>query len=250
MSVRLNKYIGDCTGISRRKADDLIRDGRVQVNGKPAEVGQSVLPEKDKVSLDGKPLTPQRKRYVLFHKPPGYITTRSDPEGRKTIYDLLPDAYRSMDPVGRLDRDSSGLLLLSNDGEFIQKMTHPRFSHQRTYKVVVNKPLTEAVLGQLEAGILLQPENQQAVSRVQEVIDLKTVVLNLSTGMNRQIRRSFEALGYDVVKLKRTAFAGLTLGKLAPGKTRELKPREVQQLLQKGRSTSPPGRSKKEFTSS
>ncbi len=228
--VRLNKWIADCTGVSRRKADTLIEEDHVRVNRKPPVLGQMIDPEKDKVTVEGKPLLPQKKYYIAFYKPPGYITTRSDPEGRKTIYDLLPLKYQDLDPAGRLDRSSSGLLLLSNDGEFIQKLSHPRYAHKKIYRVKVNTPLTPEVLQKLEAGILLQPENKLAQCQVQEIIEMKTVVLALTTGMNRQIRRCFEALGYEVESLKRIAFAGITLHQLRPGQTRQLKPSELKSL--------------------
>lgn len=181
--------------------------------------------------MDGKPLSLQRKMYVAFYKPTGYITTRSDPEGRKTIYDLLPKKYHHLDPAGRLDRDSSGLLLLSNDGDFIQKLTHPRFAHDKVYRVKVDKLLTPEALRQLESGVLLAPENKLAQQKVREIRDRKTVVLALKTGFNRQIRRSFEALGYQVDSLKRILFAGIALEGLRPGQTRELKPSELKSFL-------------------
>ncbi len=231
MSVRLNKFIADCSGISRRKADTLIEEQAVRVNGKPATLGQTINPDEDKVTLRGQLLVPERKRYIVFHKPKNCITTRHDPEGRKTIYDWLPEALKTLDPVGRLDRDSTGLLLMSNDGTFVQRLSHPRYAHNKVYRVKLNQNVTESILHQLEAGIVLEPEGKLAVAHVQEVVDLKTVILVLKTGMNRQIRRSFEALGYSVLGLKRTAFAGITLGKLKPGEYRELKPGELKQLM-------------------
>lgn len=230
MNVRLNKYLADCTGISRRKADAWIAEGKVRVNRRPAQVGQTINSQSDHVWLDGKPVLPQRKLYVAFYKPAGYLTTRSDPEGRKTFYDLLPQKYQHLDPAGRLDRESSGLLLLTNDGDLLYRLTHPQFEHAKMYKVTVNKTLTPEVLQKLEAGILLQPEDRLAHARVMEIRDMKSVVLSLTTGMNRQIRRSFEALGYEVVRLKRVSFAGVALGQLRPGKARELKPSELTAL--------------------
>jgi 23S rRNA pseudouridine2605 synthase len=231
MATRLNKYVADCTGHSRRKADELIAAGKVKVNGKPAQVGQTINPVKDKVALEGQLLAEQKKRYILFHKPAGLITTRHDPEGRKTIYDSLPEKYHDLDPVGRLDRDTSGLLILSNDGKFVQELTHPRYEHQKTYRVSVDKTLTPEVLRQLEAGIHLMPEDKLATSNIQEIRDGKTVVIALKTGMNRQIRRCFEAVGYTVTDLKRLAFAGFTLGQLRPGQSREIKPFELRPYL-------------------
>jgi 23S rRNA pseudouridine2605 synthase len=231
MSVRLNRFIADCTGISRRKADELLAAGQVSVNGKIAVIGQVVIPEKQQVRLQGKLLQLQKKRYLLFHKPTGTITTRSDPEGRKTIYDLLPEKYHDLDPAGRLDRESSGVLLLSNDGDFLQTVTHPKFAHEKVYRVGVRQHLTAEALTQLEKGILLEPESKLAIHQVREIRDGKTVVLTLKTGINRQIRRSFEALSYEVTHLKRTSFAGITLGSLPPGKCRELKPAEVRRIM-------------------
>jgi len=231
MSIRLNKHIADCTGISRRNADGLIDAGSVWVNGKRGVLGQTVDPRKDKVTMDGKPLVAQVKLYVAFYKPTGVLTTRHDPDGRKTIYDLIPEKYHHLDPVGRLDRESSGLILLSNDGNFVQKLSHPRYQHGKVYRVKVDKPLTVDILKQLEKGILLQPENALAQAKVQDVPDPKTVMLVLKTGMNRQIRRSFEALDYTVLGLKRTAIAGILLGNLTPGRLRQLKPSELSALL-------------------
>lgn len=228
MSTRLNKFVADCTGMSRRKADACIAAGDIRVNGKPGTVGMAVSPEKDKVTLKGQVLKPQRKVYVAFYKPKGVITTRSDPEGRKTIYDILPAQYQHLDPVGRLDRDSAGLLLLSNDGDFIQQLSHPRYAHKKVYRVKVNKTLTEEALQKLSVGILLQPENTLAVAQVQEIRDAKTVVLVLKTGLNRQIRRSFEVLGYTVSDIKRLSVAHIQLGNLRPGQARQLKPSELK----------------------
>lgn len=227
---RLNRYIAACTGISRRKVDVLIANGDVVVNGKVAQVGQSIVPGKDKISLSGETVVPQRIEVILFHKPKGVLSTRHDPEGRKTIYDLLPKQYYNLDSAGRLDRNSTGLMLLSNDGNLIQRLTHPSFDHKKQYRVKVNKTLTEGALAKLQEGVTLYPENKQARCQVKSVTDTKTVVLVLKTGLNRQIRRMFEALGYEVTDIKRTAFAGLILGDLAPGAWRKLTPREFRQL--------------------
>lgn len=229
--MRLNRFIADCTGHSRRKADELIADGKVKVNRKVASVGQVIDPHKDTVVLDGKIIEAQRKVYLLFHKPKDVISTKKDPEGRKTIYDFLPEHLHHVDPVGRLDRDSSGLLLLSNDGDFVQQLTHPKYQHKKVYKVTTNKPLTEKILQKLAAGILLMPENQLAQATVEDWPEVDTVVLVLTTGLNRQIRRCFEALGYTVKGLKRIRHGNITLGHIKPGDFRPLKPSEVRALL-------------------
>ena len=241
-AVRLNKYVADCTGFSRRTADELIRAGEIRVNGKPGVLGQTILPDTDRVQYQGQPLIRQAKQYLIFYKPKGTVTTRHDPEGRKTIYDILPPRYHHLDPAGRLDRETSGIMLLSNDGDFLHELTHPRFNHDKTYRVKVDKPLLIPALDQLEAGIQLMPEDKLAQAVVKEVPDSKTVILVLKTGMNRQIRRSFESLGYDVVSLKRIAFAGLTLGGLRPGQTRELRPAEMRQFNRHIKPRRPNGR--------
>jgi len=211
----------------------LIVNGEVIVNGKAAVLGQTIVPGKDKLSVSGELVEPQKIEIILFHKHKRLLTTHHEPEGRKTIYDALPKSYYNLDPAGRLDRNSTGLLLLTNDGAIIQQLTHPSFDHKKQYRVKVNKPLTETILAKLKAGITLYPENKLARCEIKSITDTKTLVLILKTGLNRQIRRMFEALDYEVTDIKRTAFAGLTLGDLAPGAWRKLTPREFRQVTGK-----------------
>jgi 23S rRNA pseudouridine2605 synthase len=228
--IRLNKYIADCTGVSRRQADSLIESGEIRVNQQPGLIGQSINPAQDKVTQKGKPLVVQKKIVVMLYKPSGYLTTRDDPEGRKTIYSMLPATLHHLDPVGRLDKDSSGLLLLTNDGTLLNTLTHPKFQHSKLYRVQVDKVLSHHCLTQIETGILLHPEEVMAQALVTSIPDKYTVTLSLRTGFNRQIRRSFEALGYTVKHIKRIEFAGLQLGPLKRGDHRLLKPHELNRL--------------------
>ncbi len=228
--VRLNKWIADSGLCSRREADRLIEAGRVSVNGeRVVTLGTKVTPGQDDVRVSGKPLPRLQRYYLLFHKPAGLITTRSDEKGRKTIYDALPKKYHVCDPAGRLDRESSGALILSNDGDFINKITHPRYHLPKHYRVKVEPQLTEDVLAKLTAGVELDPEGL-AKADAASAVDVHTVDLTLSTGFNRQIRRMFEALGYEITRLRRTAIGEVQLGDLSPGKTRSLTLEEIKAL--------------------
>jgi 23S rRNA pseudouridine2605 synthase len=232
LPVRLNKWVASSGRCSRRDADEWIAQGRVRINGKPVtQPGTRVQPERDTVTVDGQPIRPARKGYWLFHKPPGVVSTRSDEKGRKTLYDLLPPELHAADPAGRLDKESSGALLLSTDGDFLQRVTHPRYQCAKRYRVQVDKAFHEKDIEQLKTGIHLMPEDKLAVVRdvIWETPD--TLQLTLTTGYNRQIRRSLEAVGYRVLRLKRLAVGPIRLGDLAPGQVRPLSRAEVQALL-------------------
>ncbi|MCA9798319.1 MAG: rRNA pseudouridine synthase [Cyanobacteria bacterium HKST-UBA06] len=232
---RLNQFVAQQGQLSRRKADEAIMDGRVTVNGRPAEVGQKVHPHLDKIFLDKQPLTLQKQQYVVFHKPKGVLTTASDPKDRQTIYDVLPNQYKHLKPAGRLDRNTSGLLILSNDGDFLNHLMHPSFGHKKLYRVTVDKKLTRTVLEQLEAGVWFEAEQVHAKAVVAEIHDVHKIDLSLTTGYNRQVRRMFEALGYTVVTLKRLAIGHVQLGNLSPGQCRPLSLRDRQAFLRKQR---------------
>lgn len=229
--IRLNKWIADSGLCSRREADRLIEAGEVTVNGKKVlALGTKLNPERDKVLVQGNPLPRGEKLYLLFHKPTGYITTRSDERGRQTIYGLLPSEYQTVDPAGRLDKESSGVLILSNDGDFLYRITHPKFHLRKVYRVTVRTALTEAVCQKLLDGVLLEPEGKLAKVDTLEAEDPFTLKLTLLTGYNRQIRRSLEALGYQIKTLKRLSVGPVTLGSLKPGKTRRLTRGEIKAL--------------------
>jgi pseudouridine synthase len=233
--MRLNKYIADSGLCSRRKADELIEVGRVTVNRRVvSEFGFQINPEKDKVCVDGKPLFVATKLYLLFHKPTGIITTRSDEKGRKTIYDVLPEAFHSVDPAGRLDRESSGAIILSNDGDFLHQITHPSFHIPKIYRVTINRSIALKDQQALCSGVLLSPENKLA--KVEKLVNESETVLKLTliTGYNRQIRRSLEQLGYQVKALKRLSIGPVTLGNLKPGTFRHLTKAEQNALLKAG----------------
>lgn len=218
--TRLNKFLAHTTGISRREADMLIEQGRVSVNGRPAELGAQ-LSEHDLLAVDGKPVStqPTSYTYLLFNKPVGYVCSRRAQGDHPTIYELLPAKYHSLKPVGRLDRDSSGLLLLTDDGDFAFRMTHPSFHKNKTYEVLLDKPL-EPLHRQMisDYGVDLEDgKSQLQLERLYEGSEREWKVL-MHEGRNRQIRRTFAALGYTVTRLHRTHFGNYALDSLRPGK--------------------------------
>lgn len=239
--VRLNKHMADSGLCSRREADRLITEGKVTVNGtRVTEMGVRIHPATDRIQVNGHDLPSEQKRYLLFHKPKGYITTRFDEKGRPTIYDLLPEFLHNSDPAGRLDKDSTGALILSNDGDFIYRLTHPKFHLPKVYRVTLDKPLTEKDAQTLLDGVPLSPEGVVAKVEALTVETPTTLTMTLITGYNRQIRRSLEAVGYQVKTLKRLSFGPVRLGDLKPGKTRPLTPPEMRGLTPK-----PPSRRRK-----
>jgi 23S rRNA pseudouridine2605 synthase len=229
-SQRLNKLLASHLGIGRRVADNLIESGKVIINNAPARLGQQVSAT-DTVTVNGTPLVwsaAPAHTYLLLHKPVGYVCSRRQQGDAPTIYSLLPAKYHHLKPVGRLDKDSSGLLLLTNDGDFALKMTHPRFGKTKEYEITLNAPL-EPLHRQMisDIGVTLPdgPSRLQ-LERLQEGSDAKWRVL-MHEGRNRQIRRTFAALGYDVVQLHRTRFGVFSLD-LAPGKYTEVAASEIQ----------------------
>lgn len=243
--VRLNKWIADSGLCSRREADRLIASGEVCVNGERVmALGVKIVPGRDEVRVSGRPLPRISRYYLLFHKPAGVITTRSDEKGRKTIYDVLPKKYHVCDPASRLDRESSGALLLSNDGDFVNRVTHPRYHLAKHYRVKVSSELTEKALEALSEGMELHPEGLAKADAI-SVVDACTVDMTLSTGFNRQIRRMFEALGYEVIRLRRTAIGEIALGDLPSGKTRNLLLEEIKAVggwKKHGKPPAPPSK--------
>ncbi len=230
--TRLNKYIASSGICSRRKADELISSGVVQVNGKKVtELGFSVQ-AKDKVFINGKLIHPVKHEYYRFYKPAGYITTADDEKGRKTIYDLLPESMHSLKPVGRLDKDSTGLLILTNDGDLINELTHPSVKVPKLYRVSINGKITQNDIDAMYKGIELEP-GKMAYAQVDVLeIDNHSTVMEvlLYQGLNRQIRRMFEHLGFEVVTLKRIQHATLNLDGLKRGEFKPIKPRQIKEL--------------------
>jgi len=229
--IRLNRYIANAGICSRREADDLISSGQISVNGKIiTEMGYKVRPT-DVVKYGKKALNPEKMVYILINKPKDYITTTDDPEERKTVLDLIAGACSErVYPVGRLDRNTTGLLLLTNDGELAEKLTHPSSGIKKIYQAELDKPITTEDFEQLQAGV----ELEDGFIRPDEVglvtPDAQVVGLEIHSGRNRIVRRMFEHLGYEVQKLDRTVFAGLNKKDLPRGKWRFLTEKEVIKL--------------------
>ena len=215
-SLRLNKYLALQLGISRREADELIAKGQVTINNKPAQLGARFQPS-DKIAVKGKTVEEKAEHtYLLFNKPVGYVCSRRAQGENPTIYDLLPKAYHHLNPLGRLDKDSSGLLLLSNDGDFAFRMTHPKFRKTKVYEVQLDHPL-EPLHQQMISDYGIQLEDGTSKFMVQRLENKKaTYEVTMSEGRNRQIRRTFAALGYEVTKLHRTQFGNYSLGDIKP----------------------------------
>jgi 23S rRNA pseudouridine2605 synthase len=237
MDVRLNKLLSRSGVASRRKADDLIREGRVAVNGTVVtELGTKVDDRADRVAVDGRRIASGREAvHILIHKPPGYLVTLSDPFGRPTILDLLPKLADGVRPVGRLDMDSEGVLLLTNDGELAFRLTHPRFEVRKTYIVRVKGEVTPSDAARLEKGVSVDGRRTSpARVTVLESHSTKSIVqVTLHEGRKREVRKMFEAVGREVATLKRIDFAGLRLDHLPSGKWRLLKKSEVAALRKK-----------------
>jgi 23S rRNA pseudouridine2605 synthase len=228
---RLNRFLALCGLGSRRKCETLIQAGRVAINGNIVEsLGTSVNEKESIVTVDGKRVFPPPKLiYILLNKPKGYVTTASDELGRKTVLDLLPDKLRLF-PVGRLDKDTMGALLLTNDGAFAFQLIHPKFNVDKIYQVSLDKPINKAHVQKLQSGILLE---EGVTSPCQVKIfqqDRKKIEIALHEGRKRQIRRMLKSLGYEVVNLMRTQFGTITLKNLKPGEWRYLTDQEVADL--------------------
>ncbi len=234
-AMRLNKYIAHAGICSRRGADELIAAGSVKVNGKVVtEMGYMVMPG-DEVQYGGEKLRSERHRYFLLNKPKGFITTTDDPQERRTVMMLMDGCCAErIYPVGRLDRATTGLLLFTNDGELAKKLTHPSTQVYKIYQVELNKPVTKEDMKKLLDGIELE-DGPMHVDDIQyaavgKTVDKRVVGVELHSGRNRIVRRLFEALGYEVHKLDRTVFAGLTKKDLPRGRWRELTEKEVGYL--------------------
>lgn len=224
--MRLNAWLARSGVASRRKADDLIKAGRVTVNGEPGQLNTFVQ-RTDEVSLDGQPLAKQRLSYVLLHKPAGVVTTASDPQGRTTVVDLVDHPNRVV-PVGRLDVDTTGALLLTNDGDLAHRLAHPKYEVEKVYVAEVWGQPTDGTLRKLAEGVRLE-DGKTAPATIRR-LDGARIELTLHEGRNRQVRRMLEAVGHRVRTLHRSAYGPLTLGGLEPGAWRELEPLEVERL--------------------
>jgi len=224
--VRLNAYLARAGVASRRKADELIKAGRVTVNGEPGQLNTFVQ-RRDRVEVDGAPVELQPLTYVLLHKPAGTVTTASDPQGRPTVVGLVDHAARVV-PVGRLDADTTGALLLTNDGELAHRLAHPRYEVEKVYEAEVEGEPSDEALGRLEQGVELD-DGPTAPARARRLAP-RRVELSLHEGRKHQVKRMLAAVGHPVTRLHRNRYAGLTLEGLEPGQWRELEPSEVERL--------------------
>jgi 23S rRNA pseudouridine2605 synthase len=224
--VRLNVYLARAGVASRRKADDLIKAGRVTVNGEPGQLNTFVQ-QHDVVEVDGTRVEKQQLTYLLLHKPRDTVTTASDPQGRPTVVELVPTETRVV-PVGRLDVDTTGALLLTNDGALAHRLAHPRYGVEKTYVVEVEGEPNEAALQLLQTGVELD-DGPTAPAKARRVTK-NTLELTIHEGRNRQVKRMLEAVGHPVTRLHRSAYAGLNADDLAPAEWRELTSAEVERL--------------------
>ena len=231
--VRLQKFMSTCGVASRRKAEELIEQGKVKVNGRIASLGDKVDPFRDKVVVSGKRIVSSKEKvYIMLHKPRGFVTTLSDERDRKCVAQLVEDVGVRVFPVGRLDRNSEGLLLMTNDGEFSNKLTHPSSYVNKTYRVTVKGEVKDETVVKLASGIML--DDRKTLPCDVHVIDRKpdrtVLIFVIHEGRNRQIRRMCEAVGLEVLRLKRTEIAGVKLGMLPQGKWRPLNEKEMRHL--------------------
>ena len=232
--VRLQKFMSECGVASRRKSEELIESGKVRVNGAVASLGDKINPKKDTVTVNGKKIVKQKEhKYIMLHKPRGFITTMSDEMERKCVAQLISDVPQRVYPVGRLDRDSEGLLLFTNDGEFANALTHPKKHVSKTYRVTVRPGITDEQLSAITEGIIIDdrktaPAEVRVVTKEENRVVLEII---LYEGRNRQIIKMCEQLGLEVARLKRTAIGSVKLGMLKQGDWRELTEDEVRKLM-------------------
>ena len=234
MAERLQKVMAAAGVASRRASEKLIEEGRVTVNGIPATLGMSVEAG-DAILVDGQPLSPEEKRIViLFYKPRGVICSSSDPQGRKTVQDFFTEIPQRLYNVGRLDLNSEGLLLMTNDGELCNKMTHPKFRVEKTYYAVCDGKLTASERAQLINGVMLE-DGMTAPAKIHYTTTTPKgdtgICITIHEGRNRQIRRMLEAVGHRTLRLKREGYGTLTLGELRSGQWRYLTEKEISELL-------------------
>ncbi len=232
--IRLQKYIAESGITSRRKAEELIREGRVKVGGEIIrEMGVKINPDTDEVEVDGHIIRQETKKYyIMLNKPAGYITTTSDDFNRPTVMELTEDVHARIYPVGRLDYDTQGLLLLSNDGDFANAIMHPKGNLKKTYIASVKGLITVSAIKRLRSGIdigdyITKPAEVELISGTERESSVKIII---GEGKKRQVRRMLDAVGFPVLRLKRVAIGGVTLGNLPEGKWRHLKPSEIELL--------------------
>lgn len=228
--MRINKFIANNSQISRRKADELILEGKVFVNGEKVQTpGIEIDPETDKVKIDNETIElNEEKIYLALNKPAGYISTRKDEQDRKTIMELVPEG-KNLKPVGRLDKDTEGLIILSNDGEFINKLTHPKFECEKEYYTIIKGPLTSEEKRTLEDGIMIEGirTSNSKIHIIKEYEKQTVLTIIIHEGRNRQIRKMFASVNHDVKYLQRIRIDKIKLGTLAKGQYRILTNNEI-----------------------
>lgn len=246
---RLQKIIAQAGIASRRKSEELILSGKVEVNGEVVtELGTKANPDEDIITVNGKPIRSEKKIYVMLNKPKGVITSASDPEGRKIVSDYLKGIKERVYPVGRLDYDTEGLLLLTNDGDFAHLLTHPKHHVPKTYLATVKGVPHGTALDQLRKGIML--DDGMTYPAEVEYKDVDTdkkeavIMITIHEGRNRQVRRMFEAINHPVTRLKRISFGGLLLQNLKRGLYRHLTKEEINNLMQSAQSAAEKSRKK------
>lgn len=230
--TRIQKVLSEQGIVSRRKSEEWIEQGKIKVNGRPASLGQKINPNRDVVTIDGERVYFQKssqKYYIMLHKPRGYVTTMNDELGRKCVAELVEDVPERVYPIGRLDKDSEGMLLFTNDGDFANLIMHPSHHVSKTYRVTVRPDISDAQVIQLSTGVVIDgkktsPAHVTVLEKAPGRVVLQVVIYE---GRNRQVRKMCEAVGLEVARLKRTAIGPLKLGMLAPGKWRELRPGEI-----------------------
>ncbi len=232
--TRLNKYIAASGLCSRRKADELIEQGEVSVNGKKITELGFLVGDKDKVFVNQKLVRPTKHEYYKFYKPAGYITTADDEKGRKTIYDILPKDLSHLKPIGRLDKESTGLLIMTNDGDLINTLTHPSVKVPKVYLVQINSQLHVHEAEQMANGIEIEKGKiaYADISVLEATSKRTTMQITLYQGMNRQIRKMFEYLGHEVKSLKRIQHATISITGLKKGEIKPIKPAQIKELRQ------------------
>ena len=231
--VRLNKYIAQAGITSRRHADTLIKYGKVRINGKVVRVLGTLVKPGDRVDVSGTPIKPVEETiYLVLHKPVGVMTTMRDPQGRRTVAELIPKKMPRIVPVGRLDYDTAGVLLMTNDGDLANQLLHPKFGVDKTYRATISGRLTPENVEALHAGVNL--EQYKASGAKVRVVSVRAgysvVDITIHEGRNRQVREMFEALGHPVQTLVRMRFGPISLGDLGVGRTRELTAKELAGL--------------------
>lgn len=235
MPVRIQKVLSDNGILSRRKAEEYIKEGRITVNGRPAKIGHPINASRDVIAVDGKRVyltNKNQKYYIMLNKPRGYVTTMSDEMGRRCVAELCSDAPVKVYPVGRLDKDSEGIILMTNDGQFANMIMHPKYRISKTYRVTVRPDISEEQLVQLSTGVMLddkmtEPAQVHVLTKEEGRVVLQ---MTITEGRNRQIRRMCEAVGLEVARLKRISVGPVKLGMLKPGTWRELTQQEVAAL--------------------